>query len=435
MSGPVSADGPLEVPLDVAALAETLPEDPVQVAEVFGNGRTDEVDAALTAVVEDLPFPAYVVLAPGPDGLSTTEPARDLAGRLHERIGGDAVLVVQTEPKSYGMDVVSFGDVPDETEIYGVLQEFFPEGGADAGLHPAGVAARTLDVLGTLDEGGEVTQEQMDSFHEVAAFRDPPEWDPGYGPPAAESVAMWGAFAFVAVAGGAYLLLRNVLRWRATSPAARSRAGRTDRPDRAVEAGLGTPDEVRAAVERELASLSRLLERSAGRDGAGGEGPDLERRALVDGSYDVARSLLERTGSADADLDDLVGALVLVRTATRAAGGTATGRSTRRRRGPRDEAREEAGPATYRPCFFDPRHGEGVARRTVPVGDRELTVPACRPCSHTTGRGLAPMTVRGGLLSRERPWYERDTVWARTGYGAFVDDLWRHVGRALQEER
>lgn len=424
------------VPSDLDALADVLREDPVQVAEVFGNGRTDEVDAALTAVVEDLPFPAYVVLAPGPgpgpEGLSTTEPARDLAGRLHERIGGDAVIAVQTDPKGYDLEVVSFGDVPDETAVYDPQTTYYPGGGADAGLEPAGIAARTLEVLAAVDEGTEVTRDDFEAVRGVSAFVSPEEWDPLADPPTAESLALWSAFAFVAVTGGAYLVLRNALAWRATGPAARSRTDRTDRTDRAAEAGLGTPAEVRAAVERELESLSRLLARTAGR----GEGSDPERRAVVDGSYDAARTLLERTGSADADLDDLVGALVLVRTATRAAGGASTGRSARRRRrDDDDDRRDEAGPATYRPCFFDPRHGEGVARRTVPVGDRELTVPACRPCSHTTGRGLDPMTVRAGLLRRERPWYEHDTVWARTGYGAFVDDLWRHVGRALQEER
>lgn len=410
------------VPTDLDALADALREDPVQVGEVFGNGRTDEVDAALTAVVEDLPFPAYVVLAPGPDGLSTTEPARDLAGRLHERIGGDAVLVVQTDPKGYDLEVVSFGDVPDETAIYDPQTTFYPGGGADAGLEPAGVAARALEVLAAVDEGTEVTREDFDAVREVQVFRSPEEWDPLADPPTAESVALWGAFAFVAVTGTSYLVLRNVLGWRATGPAAARSRSRTDRTGRAAEAGLGTPADVRATVERELESLARLLARSTGRGGA-----DLERQALVDGSYDAARTLLERTGSADADLDDLVGALVLVRTATHAAGRSGSDRS--------GSGRSGAGPATYRPCFFDPRHGEGVARRTVPVGDRELTVPACRPCSHTTGRGLAPMTVRGGLLRRERPWYEHDTVWARTGYGAFVDDLWRHVSRAEQEER
>ncbi|MDN4173623.1 hypothetical protein QWY28_11750 [Nocardioides sp. SOB77] len=413
----MSADETSAVPELAAALAE----DPVQVDPLFGNGRTEDVDAALTAVVEDLPFPAYVVLAPGPAGLSTTDAGRDLAGRLHELIGGDAVFVVQTDPKSHGMAVVSFGDVPDETAVYGVDLEFFPNGGSEEGLHPAGIAARTLEVLGTLDEGGEVTREQLDAVREQAVFRRTDEWDPTYDPPTAETIALGTTFALVAVTGGAYLALRNLLRWHATGPGARPRAA----TDRAVRAGLGTPAEVRAAVEGELESLARLLARSAG-------GPaGLERRALVDGSYDVARALLERTGTAEAALDDLVGALVLVRTAARAAG--AEDRSEDRpgrRRGRRGRSAAGAGdPTPYRPCFFDPRHGEGLARRTVPVGDRELTVPACRACSHTTGRGLAPMTVRSGLLGRERPWYELDTVWARTGYGAFVDDLWRHVAR------
>ncbi|MBC9735595.1 hypothetical protein, partial [Nocardioides marmotae] len=210
-------------------LAASLADDPVVVHPLFGNGRSEDVDAALTAVVEDLPFPAYVVLAPGPDGLATTDPARDLAGRLHERIGGDAVLVVQTDPKSYGLTLASFGDVPDQIAIYEVDRDLFPNGAMHEDLHPAGIAARNLEILGAADRGEEVTREQLDAVTSQAVFRRPEKWDPLQDPPTAESIAIWTTFAFVAVTGAAYLALRSALAWRATAPGALPRPARSGR--------------------------------------------------------------------------------------------------------------------------------------------------------------------------------------------------------------
>ncbi|WKN47668.1 hypothetical protein [Nocardioides sp. Arc9.136] len=425
---------------DLESLAGSLAEDHVLVDPLFGNGRTEEVDAALTEVVDGLGYPAYVVLAPGPEGLSGTDPGRDLATRLHERIGGDGLYVVQTDPKSHALTFASFGDVPEATLRYEVETGLRPEGGANAGLAPAGIAARTLDVLDAVDRGEEVSEDRFDSWSGRTVFQEPAEWDLDYDVPTSGTYAMGSTLALVAVAGCSYLLLRTAFRWRETAPAAgpvaaARRTGRT-RSSEQRRAARGDapapapgPAEVRATAERELESLSRLLARGAGRP----LGP--EQRELVDGSYDTARSLLERTGTDPADLDDLLGALVLVRVATRAAG--TRKRSRRSARGQaQEQAQEQAqAPAPYRPCFFDPRHGEGTARRTVPVGDRELTVPACPRCTRATGTALAPMVVRGGLLGRARPWYELDTVWARTGYGAFVDDLWQHVAADLRRSR
>ncbi|GGO76000.1 hypothetical protein [Nocardioides deserti] len=417
------ADPPAADPVDafVDELADALHEDPVQVDPMFGNGRTEDVDAALTDVVAGVDFPAYVVLAPGPDGLAANDPGRDLAGRLHERIGGDGVYLVQTDPASFGLTIVSHGDVPDAFLVSQISVEVWQGGGADAALSPGGSVARALEIL---DSGGGMSEEEFGSYAEQTIYRDPPEWDLDYEVPTQGTYAMGTALAFLAVGGCAYLLLRTLARWRETAPAgARGRPGRPGRPGQRGRSAatpstpLPGPAQVRETAEAELASLARLLDRTADRR------VEPDRRQLVDGSYDTARSLLERTGTDDADLDDLLGALVLVRIATAAAGS----RSRSKRGG---EPR-----APYRPCFFDPRHGEGTQRRAVPVGGTELTVPACRACGRATDAALEPMGVRSGLLGRERPWYELDTVWARTGYGAFVDDLWQHVAADLRETR
>src|SRR5690606_28141635 len=137
----------------VEEIADALRENPVLVHPMFGNGRTEQVREALREIVDDVDFPAYVVLAPQPDGLSANDPDRELATLLHERIGGDAVVVVHTDPTGYGSALASFGDVPDEALRHRVSLELAPEGGADAELGPAGVAARDLRVL---DSGGEM---------------------------------------------------------------------------------------------------------------------------------------------------------------------------------------------------------------------------------------------------------------------------------------
>ncbi|WP_114423566.1 hypothetical protein [Nocardioides houyundeii] len=398
----------------VDQLAEALREDPVLVDPVFGNGRTDEVHEALGDVVDGLGFPAYVVMVPRPPGLSANDPDRELATLLHEEIGGAGLYAVMTDPVGYGETLAGFGAVPDPSARFGIELGLYPDGGADADLSAAGVVARELDLVAALDAGVPVSQQQFETYAEQAVWRDPPEWDQEYEVPTTGAYAVFTTMAFVAVAGCAWLVLRNLARWRETAPETRQPGLATGPAPR----GEG-PAQVRARAEAELDDLAQQLAATAGT-----AQPD-DVRVLVDGSYDTARAVLERTGSNAEDLDDLVGALVLTRVAGRAL-------TARRRR-----------TTPYRPCFFDPRHGEGVRERTVPVGDRELTVPACGTCGQTGGQAddqahdqaPRPMLLPGGLLGRERPWYELDTVWARTGYGAFVDDLWDHVATELRSAR
>ncbi|WP_104105148.1 hypothetical protein [Nocardioides sp. 616] len=400
----------------VDQLAEALREDPVLVDPVFGNGRTDEVHEALGDVVDGLGFPAYVVMVPRPPGLSANDPDRELATLLHEELGGDGVYAVMTDPVGYGETLAGFGAVPDPSQRFVSRLELYPDGGSDVDLSAAGVLARELELVAALDAGEDVTREEVDAYAEQAVWRNPPEWDLDYEVPTAGAYAVFMTMAFVAVAGCAWLVLRNLARWRETAPEKTLQPGLATGPAPTAVEG---PAQVRARAEAELDDLAQQLAATAGT-----AQPD-DVRVLVDGSYDTARAVLERTGSDAKDLDDLVGALVLTRVAGRAL-------TARRRR-----------TTPYRPCFFDPRHGEGVRERTVPVGDRELTVPACGTCGQTGSQahGQAhaqaprPMLLPGGLLGRERPWYELDTVWARTGYGAFVDDLWDHVATELRSAR
>jgi hypothetical protein len=71
------------------------------------------------------------------------------------------------------------------------------------------------------------------------------------------------------------------------------------------------------------------------------------------------------------------------------------------------------------PCFFGPLHGDGVEPTRWSMGERTVEIPACGSCAGAVREGLAP----DGLLDRGRPYWERDTLWARTGFGALEDDL------------
>ena len=78
-------------------------------------------------------------------------------------------------------------------------------------------------------------------------------------------------------------------------------------------------------------------------------------------------------------------------------------------------------------CVFDPRH-KGWASPTRWQSDRALVeVPACEQCAHAIRTGRAPDSVWDG----DRPYWQRDTVWARTGFGA----LRRDMRAALAEDR
>jgi hypothetical protein len=71
----------------------------------------------------------------------------------------------------------------------------------------------------------------------------------------------------------------------------------------------------------------------------------------------------------------------------------------------------------WRPCLFDPRHGEGSHPTRWRAGTDDAVIPACAACAKAISAGEAP----AALLDGGRPYFERDTVWARTGFGA-IDD-------------
>ena len=70
-------------------------------------------------------------------------------------------------------------------------------------------------------------------------------------------------------------------------------------------------------------------------------------------------------------------------------------------------------------CYFDPRH-QGWAKPTRwTTGRATIEVPACSKCA----KAIAADKVPDSLWDGDRPYWQRETVWARTGIGALRRDM------------
>ena len=157
--------------------------------------------------------------------------------------------------------------------------------------------------------------------------------------------------------------------------------------------GVRVPDieTVRAEADTELTALAEAL-------ASPGSGIHFEQAMLA---REVAEPLLSSR-----DVLDVVGALVLARTGRRElARAAGTGRKP------------------YRVCFFDPRHEPGTHIVQWRYGDAEVEVPVCGRCRRAVDRGRAPEALVVPHRGEMQPYYEGDSVWARTGFGSLTEDL------------
>jgi hypothetical protein len=210
--------------------------------------------------------------------------------------------------------------------------------------------------------------------------------------------------AVVLIVGGAFLVGLLVVR--------RSRRGARPAhdplpivPDRVFEhARAAQRADLAEDADGELLALAAVLDEAPVPSSTAAQ--DAYQRALD--AYTAAR----RRMTADAPTVDLVGVLVLVDHA----------RDHLARAAALDAGRTP--PERVDLCFFHPLHGRSA--RTV-AWRRGLRVPACKACMADLRAGRTPDALRDG----DRPYFEGDGVWARTGYGAFDDDL---VGRVARGE-
>ena len=184
------------------------------------------------------------------------------------------------------------------------------------------------------------------------------------------------AIGFTAVGGIAGFAVPTVLWWR-----------RRPRPPRPVRTGRAKP-KVREPDTQVARRASDAVAQLAAAIAAAGE-PSEETFTLYS-----AASKAEREARTPVDH---MGALLLAQDGAAAV----AGRDRRQR------------------CFFDPGHRGPTSDTRWRLGREETEVPACERCVQALRCGLMPDT----LGDRGKPYFERDTVWGRTGFGTIDDDI------------
>ncbi|GAA4677601.1 hypothetical protein [Nocardioides nanhaiensis] len=443
------------LPEMVAALRES----PVVVESTMGNGHTEQVREHLLGLAERAEaggVPVFAVATTTPVGLDPSNADEQLAVLLHDELDVPGVYVVETNLGIGALKV--YGDLGTDStntetdlsllsyDAHAQMEEAAQErwGEDDARLASVTDLASALEAAARVAEDGAfpdreynernepidrpepLSTEQADSYASSTWAYATPDYDAeqSWSPATPGEASFAVTLTLLLVTALGYRLLQAVTAWRAgpaavTAPASRP-STRGEKPERSEKAdepwtALGYRHDPaslrrRAAdrLERTDTELSGSLVRHL---------PD-ESVDLARGSIEEARRLLDAGPDERAveTGDDLaaVGAWVLAETAW----------SVVRRRGD----------GHWVPCFTNPTHGEGRTR--APVGGG-LDVPVCEQCAARIRKGRETNTLltspAGGLRrwarSRPVPYYEVDSVWARTGFGALGDELWRELGR------
>ncbi len=379
-------------------VAEALREDPIYVAPELEGAITAGERRELEAAFAEADFPVYVALVPLFEGDAFDGDARTFLGVLQGRLDEPGVYVTSADgiltERGFGLEA----QVEDRLLRAGSLAN--SEGDFDE--PPAAVTLRLLDAIADPDLQARYDREQG-RFGRGPDAPAPSEAGGDGGGTAWWPWAVVG-LALIAVVGLALIAVVGLVVRR------RGAHHRPDAPpvlpDRVFEHALAAAQsELREDAQRELVALADLLD---GEEVP--ERPDAQERfqEALD-AYGAARGTLDRARG----IPDLAGVLVLVDRGRQAvAAATAlSGGSTPR----------PASPV----CVFHPLHGHADGRVAWARG---LQVPACPDCARAVREGRTPETLRDG----DRPYFEGDGVWARTGYGALADDL---VDRVLRGER
>ena len=424
----------MDAPTDLDALAEALRVDGVVIDRVMGSGEAEEAHDRIAKLVRETPFPVYVALVDAPEGLSGDSfSAPDSLATLLNRRLGDGMYVLRI--LRGGQRVYSFGLGADAAKLslsaasnldtldaaMASVGDF--ETGTDDYVYTPAIAeaeavAMTAEELVEQGRGpyppgavypSTLSDDDAERLAEHAlAVQERARWspyDPGYvevRPASSGLSALVGALSALVIA----LLLGQSLRgWP------RRRTGDpVEVPARQAPTPVPPPD---PAAERARASeLVEVLATSLARiDWDRVSDRDVAARALT--ARDAAEPLL-----ASGDVADLVGAQVLARV------------------GAHDLERGRSGRGTpLATCFFDPRHSPATSTVGWRLGDGEVEVPCCRTCAREVSQGETPSYLRLRARRGTVPYWERDDVWARTGFGAVSDDLGRDVLAARAGER
>lgn len=418
----------MDAPADLDALAQALREDGVVIDRVMGSGDARGAHDRIAALVREVPFPVYVALVRHPAGLPTdngVDSTEVLTQLLHRRLG-DGLYVVDT-PEGI-QQVVSHGLDANPSRLYlgaGSNADALDEAMQEVGDYSKGtedylsvpdvaqaeaqvLAAEELVEMARQPASGHypVTISQADVeelAREAVDMARTADWRPesDYVEVRAASgglSALVGGLVGLAVA----LLVGQSLRgWPRRGKPLPARP----QPRALVPPVLETERAKAVALSDEL---SREL---AAFDWSGVRDREVAGRALT------ARDALEPLLTSD-DVADVVGAQVIARA------------------GLHDLLRamlDSGEPLAT--CFFDPRHPEVDGAASWRLGDGEVEVPACAACRKDVAKHRTPDHLRVPVRRGSVPYWERDDVWARTGFGAVSDFVARDVLEAREEQR
>ncbi len=335
-------------------LTRELQRDPVYVSPSLSRVVSPDQVAELRRRVAAMPYPTFVAIVPQFRDEPGSRRSGDLPTVLRDRIGRDGLYLLSDGRGS--IDARAFGvqTVGDARRLGSVVLDAVPT--------RDGPVARVRFALDHLADGRVADRS-------VRAERD------------ANDRLPW-----IVMAGGAAVGLVVPLGVVAALPSSRHRRAES-RAARAADRAAGPPpdptiDAPDAATARRdaqdaVAALSRAI------DAAPAPSDDALR------ALEAASSVLARD---DARPVDHVGAATLAVRGRRALGGDAV-------------------PA---PCFFDPRHGDGDRASRWRRGRQDVVIPVCSACATALQRDRTPVS----LGDRDRPYWEQDSVWARTGFGA-----------------
>jgi hypothetical protein len=369
---------------DAAAIAAALRRSPVYVDPAYEGALPAARRERLVKRIRRSPIPIHVVLVPLVAG-GTWQSSEQVTTVVRSHLGRDGAYVTLDTDFGDVFDVVTWGGTEEQR------RSAHDAGWAmslDRRYDKSSLADR-LDRCVELIATGKGT-EAYDKAHDEAFPPGPPGTPTPTSSPhgthhgAGTPVGIPVAVAAAVLAGGGALL------WLLRRRRARAAHDRLALPHRVFgTARRADEDELRARAEQDVIALGELL------DDAQGDPSELGR--ALD-AYTAAGKALDRAES----LADLAGVLVLVH----------LGRTP-----------QDASPL----CYFDPRHGEGAIAVTwrAPGTRTRRDVRVCPRCA----KAVRDREIPDVLLDGGRPYYERATVWAETGYGQFGD----LVGRILDE--
>jgi hypothetical protein len=425
------ADGGFAITID--QIAESLRHDHVLVQEVIGSGDAQGTHDRLSRIIErlerDQGVTAYVALVMQPRDVDAgADSARYLTQALHTRLKQPGIYVVETTRSA--MSVQTFGlpqvddtvldlladanddsvrqQVSDDYESVGDSPYLVPGVTAETALltatHPLELDIAQYDAQADVSYPPTLTRTELDGLAERQLALSPPEPDDEHESEPLSTGARW----MVGSAAGVSVLLvvqQTLLGW----PGWRRRRARptSGRPTSTITGP--TPATLRKARARARAELNRLsIALGTADPGRPGQDP-----ALVEAAAE-AREAAERYVDSER-LEEVAGAYSLA----------VTGRSDLAR------AADPTAP-DRRLCFFDPLHGGASRTTSSALGDAQVGVPVCRHCARSVAAGRRPAALMVPGRVGPKPYYETDSVWARTGFGSIVDDYARQVLRERQ---